>query len=70
MLALLHSNRRLTGGQDFHQAPLLAQSFLDFWQALQCLEDPRQVETSATSALFGSLCICRAHSLEHFFSSV
>jgi hypothetical protein len=66
MLALLHSSRRLTGGQNFQQPTLLAQRFLDFGQPLQCLEDSRQVRASAAPAFLLSFRIRRTPWLGHF----
>jgi hypothetical protein len=48
MLALLRSITRLTGGQNFQQAPLLAELSLNL---RQCLKDPSQVGMCATPAL-------------------
>ncbi len=49
MLALLHSIRNLTGGQNCQQPPLLAEISLDL---RQCLQDPRQSRTRAATALW------------------
>jgi hypothetical protein len=56
MLALLHSIRRLIGGQNFQQAPLLTELLLDLGQGLK---DPHQVGTRATPALCLGLGVCR-----------
>jgi hypothetical protein len=52
MLALLRSITRLTGGQNFQQAPLLAKLSLDLRHGLK---DPSQVGTRATPALLPAL---------------